>query len=65
MRGKKFVFLLDNIDWDVKAHDMQSRHQKKRVHAVATSIVLIASVSLVFPMMMGLQNNFQIVIERM
>ena len=37
--GKKFVFVLENIDWDVKAHDMRSDHQNKSVHAVATSIV--------------------------
>ena len=37
--GKKLVFVLDNIDWDVKVHDMRSRHQNKSVHAVATSIV--------------------------
>ncbi|XP_068685296.1 uncharacterized protein [Montipora foliosa] len=37
--GKKFVFVLDNIDWDVKVHDMRSEHQNKSVHAVATSIV--------------------------
>ena len=37
--GKKFVFGLDNIDWDVKAHDMLSDRQNKSVHAVATSIV--------------------------
>ena len=29
--GKKFVFVLDNIDWDVKAHDMRSDHQNKSV----------------------------------
>ena len=37
--GKKLVFVLDNIDWDVKAHSMRSDHQNKSVHAVATSIV--------------------------
>lgn len=38
-QGKKFVFLLDNIDWDVKAHDVRSNKHNKSVHAVATSIV--------------------------
>ena len=37
--GKTFVLVLDNIDWDVKAHDMQSDKQNRRVHAVATSMV--------------------------
>ena len=31
--GHTFVYVLDNIDWEEKAHDMRS------VHAVATSIV--------------------------
>lgn len=38
-QGRKFVFVLDNIDWDVRVHDMRSDHQNKSVHAVATSIV--------------------------
>ena len=33
------VFVLDNIDWDVRAHDMRSNKQNRSVHAVATSIV--------------------------
>ena len=37
--GRKFVFVLDNIDWDVRAHDMRSNKQNRSVHAVATSIV--------------------------
>ena len=37
--GKTFVFVLDNIDWDVKVHDMQSDQQNRSVHAVATSMV--------------------------
>ena len=37
--GKKFFFVLDNIDWDAKVHDMRSGHQNKSVHAVASSIV--------------------------
>ena len=37
--GKKFVLVLDNIDWDVKVHDMRSDKQNTSVHAVATSIV--------------------------
>ena len=38
-QGKKFVLVLDNIDWDVKVHDIRSNKQNKSVHAVATSIV--------------------------
>ena len=38
-QGRKFVLVLDNIDWDVRVHDMRSDHQNKSVHAVATSIV--------------------------
>ena len=37
--GKTFVFVLCNIDWDVKAHDMRSDQQNRSVHAVATSMV--------------------------
>lgn len=38
-RGRKFVFVLDNIDWVVKVNDMRSDIQNKSVHAVATSLV--------------------------
>ena len=38
-QGKQFVFVLNNIDWDVKAHDVRSKKQNQSVHAVATSIV--------------------------
>ena len=37
--GKSFVLVLDNIDWDVKVHDMRSDQQNRSVHAVATSMV--------------------------
>ena len=37
--GRTFVFVLDNIDWDVKVQDMHSDQQNKSVHAVATSLV--------------------------
>ena len=37
--GKKFVFVVDNIDWEEKVHDMREVHQNKSVHAVATSMV--------------------------
>ena len=37
--GHKFVYVLDNIDWEEKAHDMRQDIQNKSVHAVATSIV--------------------------
>ena len=37
--GKTFSFVLDNIDWDVKEHEMRSDNQNKSVHAVATSLV--------------------------
>ena len=37
--GRKFVFVLDNIDWMVKAHDMRIDEQNRMVHAVATSLV--------------------------
>lgn len=36
--GYKFVYVLDNIDWEEKAHDMRQSVQNKSVHAVATSI---------------------------
>ncbi|CAB4011969.1 PREDICTED: uncharacterized protein LOC107350876 [Paramuricea clavata] len=37
--GRKFVFVVDNIDWEEKVHDMRKVHQNKSVHAVATSMV--------------------------
>ena len=37
--GHKLVFVLDNIDWEEKAHDVRSDNKNKSVHAVATSIV--------------------------
>ena len=37
--GEKFVFVLDNIDWMEKVHDMRSDAQNTTVHAVATSLV--------------------------
>ena len=37
--GKKFVYVVDNIDWEEKVHDMRAVRQNKSVHAVATSIV--------------------------
>ena len=37
--GYKFVFVLDNIDWEEKAHDLRQDSGKKSVHAVATSMV--------------------------
>lgn len=38
-KGHKFVFVLDNIDWTVKVHDMRADNQNKSMHAVATSLV--------------------------
>jgi hypothetical protein len=37
--GLKFVYVLDNIDWEEKAHDVRTDNQNKSVHAVASSIV--------------------------
>ncbi len=37
--GHKFVFVLDNIDWEEKAHDLRSDNQHKSVHTVAKTIV--------------------------
>ena len=37
--GHNFVFVLDNIDWQEKVHDMRKENQNKSVHAMATSIV--------------------------
>ncbi len=38
-KGHRFVFVLDNIDWTVKVHEMRSENQNKDVHTVATSLV--------------------------
>ena len=37
--GMQFVYVLDNIDWEEKAHDVRTDSQNKSVHAVASSIV--------------------------
>lgn len=37
--GKTFSFVLDNIDWEERVHEMRSDNQNKSVHAVATSLV--------------------------
>ena len=37
--GMKFVYVIDNIDWEERVHDMREHHQNKSVHAVATSMV--------------------------
>ena len=37
--GHRFVYVIDNIDWEEKAHDMRKDVQNRSVHAVATSIV--------------------------
>ena len=37
--GFRFVYVLNNIDWEEKAHDMRKDVQNRSVHAVATSIV--------------------------
>lgn len=37
--GETFVYVLDNIDWMDKVHDMRSDAHNKSLHAVATSLV--------------------------
>ena len=37
--GKKFTIVLDNIDREIKAHDMCGEHQNVSEHAVASSLV--------------------------
>lgn len=37
--GMKFVYVVDNIDWEEKVHDMREHHQNKSIHAVASSMV--------------------------
>ena len=38
-KERSFLFVLDNVDWDVKVHDMRSDKQNRSVHAVATSLL--------------------------
>lgn len=38
-KGKKFTIVLDNIDWEVRAHDMREEHQNVSEHAVANTLV--------------------------
>ena len=37
--GKTFSFVMDNIDWEEKVHEMRSVNENKTIHAVATSVV--------------------------
>ena len=37
--GLRFVYVLDNIDWEENAHDTRKHVQNRSVHAVVTSIV--------------------------
>ena len=37
--GHKFVYVLDNTDWEEKAHSMRQDMQNRSVHVVATNIV--------------------------
>ena len=38
-KGKKFTIVLDNIDWEIKAHDMREKHQNVSELAVESSSV--------------------------
>lgn len=37
-KGKKFTTVLDNIDWEIRAHDMREEHQNVSEHVVASSL---------------------------
>lgn len=37
--GHKFTYVIDNIDWEVRVHDMRQDNQNKSMHALSTSIV--------------------------
>ena len=38
-KGKKFTIVLDNIDWEIRAHDMREEHQNVSEHAMASCLV--------------------------
>ena len=38
-KRNKFTIVLDNIDWEVRAHDMREEHQNVSEHAVASTLV--------------------------
>ena len=38
-QGKRFSIVLDNIDWEVRAHDMREDHQNVSEHAVSSTLV--------------------------
>ena len=38
-QGKSFSIVLDNIDWEIRAHDVRENHQNTSEHAVASSLV--------------------------
>lgn len=37
--GREFSVALDNIDWEIKVHDMREADQNVSEHAVATTLV--------------------------
>ena len=37
--GGSFVLVVDNSDWEIRAHDVRKIHQNRSVHAVAASLV--------------------------
>ena len=43
--GETFVYVMDNIDWMEKVHDMRSDAQNVSVHALATSLVFDTKIS--------------------
>ena len=47
--GDTFVYVLDNIDWMEKVHDMRSDAQNNSVHAVATGLVFDRITSKILP----------------
>ena len=49
--GRTFVFVLDNIDWDITVHDMRSENQNKVFMLYQQVLPLTVSLPTTYPMM--------------
>jgi hypothetical protein len=62
--GHRFVYVIDNIDWEVKVHDMRQNNQNKSMHAIATSIVFDRVSSYHLPNS-GIGKSFRVIVAKL
>ena len=56
--------MIDNIDWEVKVHDMRQNNQNKSMHAIATSIVF-DHVSFYHLPNSGIRKSFRVIVAKL